>query len=98
MNKQSVGNEHLGEQKHELHLIGRHQMKLCGVKEVLSFDDLLVQLMTDSGTLTVEGKDIRIGTLDTERGILALEGLVDAMYYAEEPDKKGNRLFGKLFG
>ena len=98
MNRQAEGKEILSEQKHELHLLGRRQMKLYGVKDVLNFDDLSVRLLTESGELLIEGKEIRIGTLDTEHGVLALEGKIDAMYYTAEPSKKGNRLFGNLFG
>ena len=83
--------------KHELHLLYRKEMKLCGVKEVLSFDESGVHLLTDGGELIVEGRCIRIGTLDTDHGVLGLSGEIDAMYYVAGSEKKGNRLFGKLF-
>lgn len=96
MNRQAQEKETNG--KHELHLLGRRNMQLSGVKEVLSFDEESVHLQSECGELFVEGTDIRIGTLDTDHGMLELEGMIDTVYYAAEPQKKKNQLFGRLFG
>lgn len=95
MNRQAQEKDTAG--KHELHLLGRRRMQLSGVKEVLSFDEEGVHLQSDCGELLIEGKEIRIGALDTDHGQLELEGMIDAVYYTAEPQKKKNQLFGRLF-
>ena len=79
-----------GEQKKngEVTLRHRGEMTICGVEEVLSFDDGGVHLMTVDGELYVEGKDIKIGTLDTDSGRVELCGRINGFYYAKDPDKK----------
>ena len=41
---------------------------------------------------------MKIGTLDTDRGVVTLSGRVDAVYYsADTADEKKSGFFGKLF-
>ena len=70
-------------------------MEIEGVIEVASFDDVTVTLVTDCGELNVEGKGLRIGVLDTERGVVSIDGNVDAIYYSEERQKKRGSIFSK---
>ena len=60
-----------------------------------SFDDVSVLLLTDCGELNIEGKDLRIGVLDTEKGVVSIDGSVDAVYYSEDSQKRRGSLFGK---
>ena len=81
---------------HEFSLKGRRRMSISGVREVISFDETAVNLLTDCGEMTVEGEGLRIGVLDTERGLVTLEGnAVDGIWYprAEGGERKG--LFGR---
>ena len=80
------------EKKHTLSLTARAGASLTGVCDVQSFDDRLVILKTDCGELTVEGEELRVGTLDTERGVVELTGRICALYYSDAaPAKKGLR-------
>jgi sporulation protein YabP len=86
----SVGFEEERKRAHEIRLISREQMIVSGVEEVLSFDEEGVRLKSSEGELFVEGKDIKIGALDTQGGTLSLCGRINAIYYAgESNDKKG---------
>ena len=80
-------------QSHGIRLDKRSHMDISGVLEVESFDDVSVILKTDCGELTVEGMGIRIGTLDTDRGVVELDGKVDAVYYSEERENKRSGFF-----
>lgn len=76
----------------------RGTMEITGVTEVVSFDEKLVVLLTERGGLSVEGADLRVGTLDVERGDVKLSGTVNGVYYYDSTvpeEKKG--FFGKLF-
>ena len=74
--------------EHKISLDKRSAMSVSGVLEVISFDDRCVYLKTDCGELNIEGEGLKIGTLDTEKGVVALEGRVDVLYYSIEKDKK----------
>ncbi len=83
----------------DISLKSRKRMSITGVSEVLSFDEGAVHLQTVCGELTVEGEGLRIGTLDTERGLVALEGAsIDGIFYLH-PEGEGKRgLFGRRRG
>ncbi len=80
------------EKKHTLSLTARAHASLTGVCDVQSFDERTVILKTDCGEMTVEGEDLRVGTLDVERGVVELSGRICALYYSDAaPAKKGLR-------
>ena len=74
----------------------RKKLTMTGVTEVLRFDDAAVVLRTELGILTVLGRDLRLKTLSTDGGQMAVTGEVTALSY-EEPRNPGGwlrRLFG----
>ena len=80
---------------HKLTLVGRKELTLTGVTEVIRFDEQAVVLKTGLGLLTVHGQDLHLKNLSLEGGQAAVEGTVSALVY-EEPRKTGalRRLFG----
>ena len=80
---------------HKLTLSQRNSLTLTGVTEVVSFDDGLVVLHTALGMLTVQGTGLRLKTLSTDGGQMAVDGEIAALSY-EEPREGGwlRRLFG----
>ena len=92
------GQNNLPVVKHDVAIKGRKHIDITGVREVLSFDDLSVVMSTDGGDMTVEGNDLKIGVLDTERGVVAIDGKINALFYDDDnapTDKK--RFLGRLF-
>ena len=83
-------------QSHEIRLGMRKEMSVTGVKEVLSFDESCVVLKSACGEVTVEGSDLRVGSLDTDRGVVMLSGRIDTVYYTDDrpAEKRG---LGRLF-
>lgn len=84
---------------HEISLRGRKSMSISGVGEMISFDESSVVAATVCGELTVEGAELHIDALDTDRGILAVSGNICGVFYLDEsrdaaPIKK-RRLFGR---
>ena len=80
---------------HVLTLEQRKHLTMTGVSEVVSFDDAAVVLRTSLGTLTVQGQGLRLKTLSTDGGQMAVTGEVAALSY-EEPREGGwlRRIFG----
>ena len=81
---------------HTFEVNERAHVEIRGMTEVISFDEAAVSLKTVCGEMTVEGEGLHIGVLDTERGLVALEGTsIDGIFYlrADGGEKKG--LFGR---
>ena len=76
---------------HQIQIIMRKEMTVYGVKEVESFDESGAVLRTVAGDMTVEGKDIHVGVLDMDRGLVTLSGKIDAVLYSDpRSGEKGN--------
>ena len=74
----------------------RNKMSITGVTEVVSFDEAAVELRTVCGDLCVEGDGLHIGVLDTEQGIVTLDGKsIDGIYYPRAESGERHGLLGR---
>ena len=64
---------------HNVIIKDRKVMELTGVKQIDSFD---------SSEFLIQGKDLTLGKLDTERGDVVIRGVIEALSYVS--NKKGN--------
>ena len=87
------------ERKHEITLISRNRMSISGVRDVVSFDETQVELVTVCGELVVEGRELHVSKLELESGTVELDGNVDGMFYSVEKskDEKSRGFFERLF-
>lgn len=69
--------------EHRICLDKRCQGLVTGIQKVLSFDEMLVVLVTTQGKLTIKGKDLHVIRVDVEHGELSFSGNVDSMQYTE---------------
>ena len=84
-----------GSDKNDIMIRSRKHIDVTGVRDVVSFDDRSVVMVTSGGDMAVEGDDLKIGVLDTDKGIVSVDGRIGAViYYDAEPTQK-RRLFGK---
>lgn len=72
---------------HNVILKDRKSMELTGVKQIDSFDSNEFLMETAQGWMIVQGKDLVLGKLDTERGDVIIKGLIESMSYVSS--KKG---------
>ncbi len=89
-----------GRTLHRISMEGREKLEVRGVRDVVSFDEQAVVLNTVCGTLAVEGDALHIHVLNTEEGIVTMDGRVDQLSYYETGtnEKNGKAGFlGKLF-
>ena len=85
------------ENTHSVKIAARMKTEISGVEEVESFDEGSVVLHTSCGEMTIEGGGLHVGTLDMERGIVAVDGKVNGIYYNDgAPQKRGLR--ARFFG
>lgn len=84
---------------HRITLDARKEGTVSGVKDVRSFDEKLVLLVTDCGLLTVKGEGLHVSLLDLEKGEMELAGKVDSVQYSAKGTSaaKGGSLLKRLF-
>ena len=82
-------------EEHEIELRARKHMKVKGVKEVIGFDSSYVELLTLCGHMYIDGDGIKIGTLDTDKGVVELEGSIGAVTYSDGEAKEKKSFFGR---
>ena len=88
--------------EHTLQLSNRKILALTGISDVISFDETLVTLlcgeaiMSVEGEIYVEGEDIKIGVLDTDKGVVTLTGRINGFYYVSEEKNTKKGFFSRL--
>lgn len=82
--------------EHEIKAFKRKEMVVSGVCEVISFDEEGVRLMSVEGEIYIEGEDIKIGVLDTDKGIVTLTGKINGFYYVNDDKGVKRGFFSRL--
>ena len=82
--------------RHELCVKDRRNMTVSGVKEILSFDEQTVRMLTTAGELVADGDSLRVKVLDVERGAVVLEGRIDALSYVENSATERRSFWSRL--
>ena len=84
--------------QHDIIIRSRGYVEICGVESVISFDDESVYLESTMGDILIEGEELKVGTLDTEKGIVKLTGKINGVYYNTTTPKPQKGLFGRIRG
>ena len=97
----TAGNVPAADRKpHTLWAVERREVTVKGVTDVLSFDDRSVELVTTSGRMSLDGRDLHVTVLDTAGGVVSVTGLLCGVFY-ETPDEDSapvrKRGIGRLF-
>lgn len=74
---------------HRVTLEGRNKLSVSGVKDVESFDETMIVLVTCRGVLLVRGENLHLQMLNLEGGQVAVDGVIDSMAYEEERQSGG---------
>ena len=78
-----------GISEHTLTLVSRKNLKLNGVNQILSFDELSVLFSTSLGEMEVIGESLSIDLLDLDNGLASVSGTISGInYISERPTKK----------
>ena len=80
---------------HSIHIDDRRLISVTGVKDVDSFNEQFVQLLTEAGELRIEGAELHITKLNLDEGQVMLEGEISALEYTEGEER--GSLLGRIF-
>ena len=79
---------------HNIIIEDRKKFTLTGVRDVLSFDENSVVLLTGLGKLTIKGEELKLGQFDNSKGDISGEGKIYAFGYSDE---ETGGFFSRLF-
>ncbi len=83
---------------HSLMLENRQNGRITGVKDIKSFDENEILLLTQAGKLVIKGEQLHVKQLDLEKGEVDLEGKVDSLtYLSKNTDNRDESLFRRMF-
>ena len=83
---------------HNVILKDRKVLEVTGVKQIDSFDANEFLMETAQGGMVVQGKDLTLGKLDTDRGDVIIRGLVESISYVSSNKNGGKEsMISKIF-
>ena len=80
--------------EHGFSVINRENIKIDGVKDVISFDESGVALETECGSMAIEGEGLHVTVLNLSDGKVEITGRVNGVYYYDKSAAKRG-FFGK---
>lgn len=84
--------------KHSIYLSERKEVIIEGVLKLDSFDKSEFLIDTTKGFLHIQGKDLSLGNMDTEKQTLTIEGIINSFSYLDNKDKEQKEgFFKRLF-
>ena len=81
---------------HTIQIDNREAISVTGVKDVDSFNEAEVNLVTEAGFVTITGQQLHISHLSLEEGQLVVEGEISGIVYMDQLGREGG-LFSRLF-
>ena len=81
---------------HNLIMENRRKIVLTGVKDVESFNENDIVVITHSGGLKIRGRNLEIGKVSVETGDLEMTGDITSLHYSNV-DRTPNNIITKLF-
>ena len=74
---------------HRLTLEERGRLNLTGAREVIRFEESVVELGTDQGLLVIQGNGLKLKCLSVEDGGVVIQGQIDLIAYDAPRGRRG---------
>ncbi len=74
--------------EHSIYMLNRKNLSISGVKDVISFDENGVSIITVMGNIAIKGKNIKIGNFNTDTGNMQMDGKFSAIFYLDDKGEK----------
>ncbi|MDR3022277.1 MAG: hypothetical protein LBU60_06375 [Clostridiales bacterium] len=82
---------------HSITIDSRKRGLISGVDKVVSSNDISIILHTSEGALQIMGKDFKIKKFSQEEGVLAFEGDLESLKYANIKQGTSGGMLKKMF-
>lgn len=77
-------------------LENRKKLVISGVKDVDSFDENIISMLTTLGNLTVKGHKLKINNFSAESGDVSIEGNINNIIYDDVKKYKNKGFWSKI--
>jgi len=78
-------------------LENREMLTVSGVRTVDEFNDVEITLETDCGMLHIDGEGLHITKLNSDDGIVLVEGNICGIVYDDDTSEQSGGFFSRLF-
>ena len=82
---------------HNVIMENRKKLTITGIREIDSFNEQLIEAVTEMGALTIKGENLHINKLNKETKEAVIDGKISSFSYSEQKRKSGASLFKGLF-
>lgn len=82
---------------HNIYMESRCLLDISGVKDVKTYNDEEIEILTDDGLLTITGNEFNVIKLDVETGEMKVSGRIDSIYYTDNGPKQSGGILSRLF-
>lgn len=86
-----------GKPNHDVVLLSREKLTINGIKEIINFDESIVNLKTVCGELSIEGENIHINVLNIEKGDIEIQGKISGINYYDSIQNDKKNLLSRIF-
>lgn len=91
-------NENSITQSHNISLIDRKNITICGIKKLNGFDEKEFFIDTIMGSLIIRGEKLELVSLDILSGKISIKGLIYSVMYLDTGSKiKKESIVSRLF-
>ena len=73
---------------HKVTIEGRERMTVTSVEDMDSFNENEVIFLTGAGMMTMIGEDLHINRLNLDDGTIVIEGMIEALDYADHEEQR----------
>ena len=85
-------------QSHSLYTERRQGGKITGIKDIHSFDEKELLILTEEGKMLIKGQKLHVKQLDLEAGEMEFEGRMDQIaYLSVAGPEKEEKVWRKIF-
>ena len=82
---------------HRVSMEDRSSMSLTGIEKVISFEPDMAMLISKNGRLKITGRELHVINLDMDKGMVDLQGRIDALSYSDRTNAKDGSLIKRMF-
>lgn len=82
---------------HNIIMENRKKLSANGVIEINSFNEQLIEAVTEMGMLIIKGEGLHINKLNKDSKEMDIEGKISALVYQQKSDKSNGSIFKNLF-
>jgi len=82
---------------HVISIENRKTLSITGITDIDSFDEREIVLYTQTGELTITGRELHINAISIETGNMSVEGDIWSLQYGDKDKQSPVSVLGKLF-